>query len=64
MSPHDAVGEISPELGAIRQVRRRPKLSWSMRIGIAILSFYVAVALIPRLEPPWRSADARDRRRL
>lgn len=53
MSPRDAVGEISPELGAIRQVRRRPKLSWSMRIGIAILSFYIAVALISLVWTPY-----------
>jgi len=52
MSPRDAVGEISPELGAIRQVRRRPKLSWSMRIGAAVLIFYVAVALISLVWTP------------
>jgi peptide/nickel transport system permease protein len=53
MSPRDAVGEISPELGAIRQVRRRPKLSWSMRIGGAVLIFYVAVALISLVWTPY-----------
>jgi peptide/nickel transport system permease protein len=53
MSPRDAVGEISPELGAIRQVRRRPKLSWSMRIGAAVLIFYVAVALISLVWTPY-----------
>ena len=53
MSPRDAVGEISPELGAIRQVRRRPKLSWSMRIGSAVLIFYVAVALISLFWTPY-----------
>jgi len=53
MSPRDAVGEISPELGAIRQVRRRPKLSWSMRIGSAVLIFYVAVALISLVWTPY-----------
>jgi peptide/nickel transport system permease protein len=53
MSPRDAVGEISPELGAIRQVRRRPKLSWSMRIGGAVLIFYVAVALISLFWTPY-----------
>jgi peptide/nickel transport system permease protein len=53
MSPRDAVGEISRELGAIRQVRRRPKLSWSMRIGGAVLIFYVAVALISLVWTPY-----------
>jgi peptide/nickel transport system permease protein len=53
MSPRDAVSEISPELGAIRQVRRRPKLSWSMRIGGAVLIFYVAVALISLVWTPY-----------
>jgi peptide/nickel transport system permease protein len=53
MSPRDAVGEISPELGAIRQVRRRPKLSWSMRIGAGVLIFYVAVALISLVWTPY-----------
>jgi peptide/nickel transport system permease protein len=53
MSPRDAVGEISPELGAIRQVRRRPKLSWSMRIGAAVLIFYVAVALTSLVWTPY-----------
>jgi len=53
MSPRDAVGEISPELGAIRQVRRRPKLSWSMRIGASVLIFYVAVALISLVWTPY-----------
>jgi peptide/nickel transport system permease protein len=53
MSPRDAVGEISRELGAIRQVRRRPKLSWSMRIGSAVLIFYVAVALISLVWTPY-----------
>jgi peptide/nickel transport system permease protein len=53
MSPRDAVGEISPELGAIRQVRRRPKLSWSMRIGSAVLIFYVTVALISLVWTPY-----------
>jgi peptide/nickel transport system permease protein len=53
MSPRDAVGEISPELGAIRQVRRRPKLSWSMRIGAAVLIFYIAVALISLVWTPY-----------
>jgi peptide/nickel transport system permease protein len=53
MSPRDAVGEISPELGAIRQVRRRPKLAWSMRIGGAVLIFYVAVALISLVWTPY-----------
>jgi peptide/nickel transport system permease protein len=53
MSPRDAVGEISPELGAIRQVRRRPKLSWSMRIGAGVLIFYVAVALISLVGTPY-----------
>jgi peptide/nickel transport system permease protein len=53
MNPRDAVGEISPELGAIRQVRRRPKLSWSMRIGGAVLIFYVAVALISLVWTPY-----------
>jgi peptide/nickel transport system permease protein len=53
MSPRDAVGEISPELGTIRQVRRRPKLSWSMRIGAAVLIFYVAVALISLVWTPY-----------
>jgi peptide/nickel transport system permease protein len=53
MSPRDAVGGISPELGAIRQVRRRPKLSWSMRIGGAVLIFYVAVALISLVWTPY-----------
>jgi len=53
MSPRDAVGEISPELGAMRQVRRRPKLSWSMRIGGAVLIFYVAVALISLVWTPY-----------
>jgi peptide/nickel transport system permease protein len=53
MSPRDAVGEISPELGAIRQVRRRLKLSWSMRIGSAVLIFYVAVALISLVWTPY-----------
>ena len=53
MSPRNAVGEISPELGAIRQVRRRPKLSWSMRIGAAVLIFYVAVALMSLVWTPY-----------
>jgi peptide/nickel transport system permease protein len=53
MSPRDAVGEISPELRAIRQVRRRPKLSWSMRIGAGVLIFYVAVALISLVWTPY-----------
>ena len=53
MSPRDAVSEISPELGAIRQVRRRPKLSWSMRIGSAVLIFYVTVALISLVWTPY-----------
>jgi peptide/nickel transport system permease protein len=53
MSPRDAVGEISPELGAIRQVRRRPKLSWSMRIGAGVLIFYVAVAVISLVWTPY-----------
>ena len=53
MSSRDAVGEISPELGAIRQVRRRPKLAWSMRIGGAVLIFYVAVALISLVWTPY-----------
>ncbi|MGZ3339180.1 MAG: ABC transporter permease [Reyranella sp.] len=53
MSPHDAVGEISPELGAVRQVRRRPRLSWSMRIGAGVLVFYVAVALISLVWTPY-----------
>ena len=47
------MGEISPELGAIRQVRRRPKLSWSMRIGAGVLIFYVAVALISLVWTPY-----------
>ena len=49
MSPHDVVGGISPELGAVRKVRRRPKLSWSMRIGIAVL-----VILPPKYDPAIR----------
>jgi peptide/nickel transport system permease protein len=53
MSPHDAVGEISPELATIRKVRRRAKLAWSMRIGIAVLSFYIAVALISFVWTPY-----------
>jgi peptide/nickel transport system permease protein len=53
MSPHDAVGEISPELGAVRKPRRPPGLGWSMRIGLAILSFYIAVALISLVWTPY-----------
>jgi peptide/nickel transport system permease protein len=53
MSPRDAVGEISPELATIRKVRRRAKLAWSMRIGIAVLSFYIAVALISLVWTPY-----------
>ncbi len=53
MSPHDAVGEISPELATVRKVGRRPKLAWSMRIGIAVLSFYIAVALISLVWTPY-----------
>ena len=53
MSPRDAVGEISPELGLARAVRRRPKLSWSMRIGAGVLIFYVAVALISVVWTPY-----------
>jgi peptide/nickel transport system permease protein len=53
MSPRDAVGEISPDLDAIRLVRRRPKLSWSMRIGAGVLIFYVAVALISLVWTPY-----------
>jgi peptide/nickel transport system permease protein len=47
------VGEISPELGIARPVRRRPKLSWSMRIGAGVLIFYVAVALISLVWTPY-----------
>jgi peptide/nickel transport system permease protein len=53
MSPRDAVGEISPELSLARPVRRRPKLSWSMRIGAGVLIFYVAVALISVVWTPY-----------
>jgi peptide/nickel transport system permease protein len=53
MSPRDAVGEISPELGIARPVRRRAKLSWSMRIGAGVLIFYVAVALISLVWTPY-----------
>jgi peptide/nickel transport system permease protein len=53
MSPRDVVGEISPELGIARPVRRRPKLSWSMRIGAGVLIFYVAVALISLVWTPY-----------
>ncbi len=53
MSPHDAVGEISPELATVRKVGRRPKLAWSMRIGLAVLSFYIAVALISLVWTPY-----------
>jgi peptide/nickel transport system permease protein len=53
MSPRDAVGEISPGLGLARPVRRRPKLSWSMRIGAGVLIFYVAVALISVVWTPY-----------
>jgi peptide/nickel transport system permease protein len=53
MSPRDAAGEFAPELGAMCQVRRRPKLSWSMRIGAAVLIFYVAVALMSLVWTPY-----------
>jgi peptide/nickel transport system permease protein len=55
MSPHDAVDGISPELGAVSKVRRRPKLAWSMRIGVAVLVFYIAVALISFVWTPYNA---------
>ena len=55
MTPHDAVDGISPELGAVSKVRRRPKLAWSMRIGVAVLVFYIAVALISFVWTPYNA---------
>ena len=64
MSRVDAVGEIPRSSASPARCGAGRSSSWSMRIGVGVLIFYVAVALISVRLDAVRSADARHRRRL